>query len=210
MGSAFPYPLPWHLIPSNFLVWARMFSNIIFSFYFGRMQELTAYRKSHGIQDPVDLLHPIMGTSTMLIASSPEIEYPMVIPPNVLPCGPIVSQPESLSAVDPDLASWLASCSTVLVNLGSHAEYDYEKVQRFARMVISVLARSDVQILWKIDRSTAEFPSDHLSVLEHDITHRRLRIVDWIPGDVSSLLHSGRIVCAVHHGGASSFHEPLA
>jgi UDP:flavonoid glycosyltransferase YjiC (YdhE family) len=187
-----------------------MFSNIISSFYFGRIHELTAYRKSHGIQDPVDLLHPIMGTSTMLIASSPEIEYPMVIPSNVLPCGPIVSKPEPLSTVDADLASWLAAAPTVLVNLGSHAEYDSEKVQRFARMVTNVLAHSDVQILWKLDRNTAEFPSDRLSGLEHVITHRRLRIVDWIPGDVSSLLDSGRIVCAVHHGGANSFHEPLA
>lgn len=208
-ATGFPYPLPWHLIPSNLLVWARLLSLVVPSCYFGRIHELTAYRKAHGIDDPVHPLQSLTQGSTILVASAPEIEYPMVIPSSIVPCGPILPEPGLLDAIDPGLASWLASARTVVINLGSHVQYDKEKAINFVRMVTHVLAQTDLQILWKFNRNGIDYSTDFLSALDTEIAGRRLRIVDWIPGDISALFNSGQIACFVHHGGANSFHEAV-
>lgn len=167
------------------------------------------YRKSHGIDDPVHPLQSLTQGSTILVASAPEIEYPMVIPSSIIPCGPILPEPASLDAVDPGLASWLASARTVVINLGSHVQYDREKATNFARMVVYVLAQTDLQILWKFNRNGIDYSTDFLSFLDTELAGCRLRKVDWIPADISTLAKSGQVACFVHHGGANSFHEAV-
>ncbi|RMJ20757.1 UDP-glucoronosyl and UDP-glucosyl transferase, partial [Aspergillus sp. HF37] len=181
-ASEFPYPLPWHLIPSNILIWARLMSVMIPSCFFGRIHELTAYRKSHGIDNPVHPLQSLTQGSSILIASAPAIEYPIVIPPSIVPCGPILAEPRSLDAVDPDLASWLASAPTVLINLGSHVQYDKEKATNFARMITHVLGQTDLQILWKFNRKGIDYSTDFFHVLNVEVAGPRLRMVCYCEG----------------------------
>lgn len=180
---------------------------------FGRLAHLASYRRSNGVNNPINLLRSLAQKPTVLVPSTPDIEYPMVIPENIVPCGPITPEPGAgvLGDRDPKLGSWLKEAPTVLVNLGTHVEYSQKKVARFGDMVALLLERTDVQVLWKIKRekNSTSSSEDLLSILSTQLASNRLRVVDWIP-DLASVLDTGRIVCAVHHGGASSFHESLA
>lgn len=187
-----------------------MLSIIIYSTTFGHLRELTTYRQAHGIDNPINLHTSLTQESTLLVASVPEIEYPMIIPSNIIPCGPIVSGPTSQPDLDPGFLAWIESAPTVVINLGSHLRYDKGRAVEIARMIDHLLSQVDVQVLWKFNKEIgANYSDDFLSVLSrHSPT--RLRILNWIPGDLGSLLNSVNIVCLVHHGGASSFHEAIA
>lgn len=183
---------------------------IIYTTTVGHLHELTTYRLAHGIDNPINLHTSLTQESRLLVASVPEIEYPMTVPSNIIPCGPIVSDSTSQSDLDPEFLSWLESSPTVVINLGSHARYDQERAVEIARLIDILLSESEVQVLWKFNKEIgANYSDDFLSVLSsHDPA--RLRVLNWIPGNLGSLLNSTNIACFVHHGGASSFHEATA
>lgn len=211
MGSAFPFPLPWYLIPSNLAVWTRLLVTLFSSSFFGHLHELTTYRQSHGVDNPVNPHTSLTQESTLLVASAPELEYPMIIPPNLIPCGPIVLDSPPQSNLDPDFLPWLESAPTVLINLGSHVMYDEERAVEFSRMINLLLSRSHVQVLWKFNKDTADnYSDDFLSTISPYIQSARLRILPWIPANLGTLAKTAKIACLVHHGGASTFHEAIA
>lgn len=211
MGSAFPFPLPWYLIPSNLALWARLLVTLFSSSLFGHIHELTTYRQSHGIDNPVNPRTSLTQESTLLVASSPELEYPMIIPPNIIPCGPIVLDSQPHSGLDRAFLSWIESVPTVLINLGNHVTYDKRRAVEFVRMVDLLLSRSNVQVLWKFNKSKGDnYSDDFLASVSPHIQSTRLRILSWIPGNLGTLPKTAKIVCLVHHGGASTFHEAIA
>ncbi|KAF4985988.1 hypothetical protein FDECE_16180 [Fusarium decemcellulare] len=168
----------------------------------------------------------------ILVANSAELDYPFeVLPSHVIPCGPIVRASPSIASTDPSLAAWLAQAPTLYVNLGSHLEMDASEALEMAAAFRILLDQTDstaqgaawgLQILWKI--KLKEVQGDDAKITTHsqediyDIIYKtlgqeasndRIRLADWITAEPKSVLESGRIICAVNHGGASSFNEAL-
>ena len=208
MGSGYRYPVPWYNMASNIILWMRAASSAVYSSLFGSIRALTTYRFASGIDKPVDLLNWTNNDSALLVASSPEIEYPVTVPSHVIPCGPVILKPDVL---DSETAAWLDAAPTVLINLGSISTYDEARATEFAQAIARVMDSSDVQVLWKFRKDKgSEFSNDFLSVVSTHIQSGRLLVLNWIPGTVASILNSGRIACFVHHGGANSHHEAVA
>ena len=186
----------------------RAASAAVYSSLFGGIKELTAYRSAAGIDKPVDLLNGMNSGTALLVASSPEIEYPVTVPSHIIPCGPVILKPDAL---DSETAAWLDAAPTVLINLGSISTYDEARAVEFAQAIARVMDSSDVQVLWKFRKDKgSDFSDDFLSIVSTHIQSGRLRVLNWIPGTVASILNSGRIACFVHHGGANSHHEAVA
>lgn len=113
-----------------------------------------------------------------------------------------------------------------MINLGSIVRMDIPMTLEFATGLKTVLAQNpDLQILWKIKKSggltislpekrkrevrVEESEEDALAPIADEIANGRVRILEWLAVDPLSVLESGGIVCAVHHGGSNSFHEAL-
>lgn len=168
----------------------------------------------------------------MLVANSPDIDYPFsVLPPHIIPCGPIVRAVPLIGNVDPALAEWLSHGPTVYVNLGTHLKADPVEAGEMARAFKTVLdqagelysgkGRKPLQILWKLGRKL-EAGNETLEkdvyegswkavvdVLGPEVKADRVRITDWVKAEPKSVLESGHVVCSVNHGGASSFYEAI-
>ena len=168
----------------------------------------------------------------VLVAISLDIDYPMsVLPPHVIPCGPIVRAVPPIASVDPELAEWLSKGPTVYVNLGTHLKADPVEAGEMARAFQSVLGqagelyggkdRKPLQILWKLgrkleeeneklERDVYEGPWEAVvDVLGSEMKADRVRITDWVKAEPKSVLESGYVVCSINHGGASSFYEAM-
>lgn len=77
-----------------------------------------------------------------------------------------------------------------------------------AMAIADVLSKSDVQVIWKVKKYT-EFSNDYISPLTTFIEADRLKVVEWLTVDPTSLLNSGDIVASVHHGGSNCYHESV-
>jgi hypothetical protein len=136
--------------------------------------------------------------------SVPELEYPMAIPSNLIPCGPILLPTQPLTDVDPELAAWIDRRPTVLIVLGSHFVQgpDHAAATLFGvKMLLS--KRDDIQVLWKWKNDGG------WALAGADALGDRLRIVHWMKADPTSVLRHG-VLCSVNHGGSNSYHEALA
>lgn len=81
-----------------------------------------------------------------------------------------------------------------------------------------------LRVLWKLRKTGNQFLSagrgdvDYdtgkgstvYEILAKEIDSGRVRIVNWLDADPISVLASGHVVCAVHHGGANSSIEAIA
>jgi hypothetical protein len=74
--------------------------------------------------------------------------------------------------------------------------------------IVDVLTQTDVQVLWKFNKY-GEYSDDELAPLKQFLDSGRLRLSNWLPIDVLSLLETGDIVASVHHGGSNCFHEAV-
>lgn len=163
-----------------------------------------------------------------LVANLPEVEFPLTkIPPHIIPCGPIIRPAPAVKEVDPELAAWLALGPTVYISLGTHAKTTERTAVEIAKSIRVLLDRAmgwrggdggdekvpweRLQVLWKLTRKAPCYDDERMrDVLGRDIDSGRVRIVDWIAPEPSSLLEERNVVCAVHHGGANSFLEAVA
>lgn len=216
LASAYAYPVPWHLIPANIYLTLRLAWTTIFG---RKARALATYAKAHGILSPTEFLLHRQSHIPYLLASSPEIEYPMTLPEHVVPFGPIYMALDAVENEDADLAAWLARGPTVLIVLGSHTVYNAEDAAEMVQAIRTVLDRDErVQVLWKLktDASVSNegyqitgmnsTVSDEISSLQ---STGRVRIQSWLSADPASILESGHIICYVHHGGANSFLEAI-
>lgn len=147
-SSAFPYPLPFYLVPINIYLHIRIIIAVIRA---PRLKELDKYRSEAGIKGKIPILEPFNESIQFLLQSIPEFDYPMVVPPNVEPCGPILLASPPVSQVDPELATWLHKGPIVLLNLGSHTVSTAQDAVEIASGLRILLGQwPDVQVIWKL------------------------------------------------------------
>jgi hypothetical protein len=167
-----------------------------------RARAIVKARNEAGYSGGVPVFSPRQ--APLLCMSAPELEYPIVVPQGVIPCGPILLPPRPLAETDPELAAWVSRRPTVLIVLGSHFIQDPAHAAATLGAIKMLFAkRDDVQVLWKW-RNLGNWALPGAEALGD-----RLRIVNWMQADPTSVLHYG-VACSVNHGGSNSYHEALA
>lgn len=220
MCSGYRYPVPWHQIPLN-IFWNIFFVHRWLNYTRG-FDTARDFKKQTGaeMKTPLDYIRNQPKNLKMLVSTWPEIDFPLVKPDYIVPCGPIIRKAAPVQSVDSELADWLNLRPTLYVNLGSLFQFTEEWAVEMAKALVRVLEKGitdakgrPLQILWKI-KKLGEFETTGkdcpIGRLVHDFqADDRLRIVKWLEPEPSAVLRSGNIVCAVHHGGANSFNEVL-
>ncbi|KAJ8068866.1 hypothetical protein OCU04_002550 [Sclerotinia nivalis] len=211
LSSAYTYPVPWYLIPSNIYMNLRLaYTVLVAPAITGNVvEEKRSYLKENGIANPLDMFTVYHKDYPWLTQSSQELDFPFdIIPENVIQCGPIYLSTAPASEQDPELAEWLKTSPTALINLGSTVNYDELAATEMAKAIKILLDNSTVQVLWKFNKRH-EFTDQFLDILSSDLKSGRVRMSNWIKVDPAALLETGNIIVSVHHGGANCFHEAI-
>ena len=185
-----------------------------------QVKEVEKHRKAKGLLGSIPdmVIKPNdRNVLAVLLPSQPEYEYPCFVPPEFTLCGPIVRPCAPIANEHPELARWIAQHPTVLVNLGSIAQFSPAMEREFAKALRLVLeVRGEAQVLWKLPRPTSSTSSSGvitdplaLELLSYYMAEGRLRTVTWLPVEPICLLQSGHIQCVLHHGGANAYHEAI-
>jgi hypothetical protein len=206
MATGLPYPLPWSKVLENIYCVFNAISTIMFD---PVLKNLVAARKRHGIHGQLAAFEPYVRGIPYISPSLPEIDLPMEIPSNAHLVGPILLPTQPLSQIDPDLVKWLEKGPTVLLNLGSIQEGTTDQARGMALGLRILLdSRRDVQVLWKFRPAQVSNAEKEIeAILGHEIKNSRIRVQSWLHSEPLSILRSGFIVAAVHHGGANSWFE---
>ena len=172
-----------------------------------RVKKLEETRRKRGIpgrlgsialfdEPPPDLI--------FLVQSVPESDLPLEVPPSLLGCGPILPPFLPLVKTHPDLATWLNTGPTIVINMGSHVTHATQQTAEIMAAVIACMQKNEkLQVLWKLQ-------SDNVPDVPADL-HSRLRIMSWLPSTPAAVLTASTSICAyVYHGGSNSFHEAVA
>ncbi|KAK5630114.1 hypothetical protein RRF57_005829 [Xylaria bambusicola] len=205
MGSDFPFPMPWRKIPENIIVTAGF---IYSAFVRSDFRAIRKQLEAHGIQDPPRssrLNRPWI--AQYLPGASIPLDF---IPPNVICAGPIVLDEVPAIEQDAELTAWLSRAPTVLINLGSLFTYKEEHAKTMALAIADMLAKTNVQVIWKMTKEGNYSDADVLPPVQEDIEKGRLRISEWLSANPVSLLETGNIVASIHHGGANCYNEAIA
>ncbi|CAJ2507355.1 Uu.00g085410.m01.CDS01 [Anthostomella pinea] len=140
----------------------------------------------------------------------PGVSWPVEAePPNVTCTGPMTLSLGTVSEQGSELANWLTTAPTVLINLGGGFEYSVMQATAMAQAIARVLKETDVQILWKV-RMDCVYGDDLMSPLVPFTDNGRVRVVRWLAADPPSLLESGHVIASVHHGGSGCYHEAIS
>lgn len=184
------------------------------------MEEHLAKQTKATLKTPVDLIRSPPPGLKILVGSIQELDYPVIPPSHIFPCGPIVRSARPLGDVDPELATWLSRRPTLYINLGSICHIEEERALELARGVVVVLEQAQLatsptpglQVLWKLSKFgqySTDAGSNMHRVLNHWVDSGLIRIVDWLQPEPIAVLESGHVACIVHHGGANSFNEAV-
>ncbi|KAL7948055.1 glycosyltransferase family 1 protein [Trichoderma barbatum] len=216
--SGFEYPVPWRKVPLNVhFIWytSKAIKND------RQRKEVQSYLTAHTIlRSPLDLIKNRPENVKILVSSLPQLDFPLKIPSHVVPCGPIIRRCQPLEETDLKLADWLAEGRTVYVNMGSVVKVSEEQAIEMAKALKKVMDTFDsqsekgrLQVLWKLKKkgkySVYEPTCTIAQILRHEFAHDRVRVVDWIQAEPTSILRTGHVICSVHHGGANSFNEAI-
>ncbi|KAG9197459.1 hypothetical protein G6514_001556 [Epicoccum nigrum] len=139
-----------------------------------------------------------------LVQSVPESDFPLQVPANLLGCGPILPSFSPLAKTHPDLATWLNTGPTIVINMGSHVTHATQQTAEImAAVVVCIQKNEKLQVLWKLQSDNApDVPA---------ALRPRLRIMSWLPSTPAAILTASATICAyVYHGGSNSFHEAVA
>ncbi|RLL97770.1 hypothetical protein CFD26_101966 [Aspergillus turcosus] len=211
-GTGFPYPLPPHLIPLNALAGvktAKMYHGS------GRRREIREWRIRHKIHGRFPFADAWRPDRFHLSPALKELDWPMEVPDNILPCGPILLPTASVEKQDPELASWLRKAPTVLINLGTLYAPDpkvAENIARGLKMFLTSWKGDKVQILWKLPKhphDEDDVYAQSIKPLQAEVEADSARIQPWFEVEPMAMLQTGQIVCSVHHGGANSWYEAI-
>ncbi|KAF5615976.1 UDP-glycosyltransferase 84B2 [Fusarium sp. NRRL 25303] len=163
------------------------------------------------------VLKPAPPNLPILVASSPDIDYPFsIIPPQLTSCGPIIRAAAPIQEVDADLGAWLSQGPTIYINLGTHHKSNPTEAHEMSKAFQKVLEHADtlhsagkpLQVLWKLGRVPDEegnapkrdsYPGEWALVtdeLQTYIKQDRVRITDWLVAEPKSVLESQSIVCS--------------
>lgn len=232
IGSALPFPVPWHQVPMN----AGLLLVLAFTMLTDTRLKEAARLLRERTGDPAPQLLTLADLGVvkapppgvrLLCAMSEDLDYPFsVLPAHVTPCGPIVRPSRRLGDADAALERWLARGPTVYVNLGTQFAVSPREALEFALALRDLLDAAEqqhapgegrLQVLWKLKRKDTsgqstwdgEWKPVH-DVLGPEMSTDRVRITAWVEADPCAILQSGHVACSVHHGGANSHHEALA
>jgi hypothetical protein len=198
-NTGFPYPISWYLLPQNVVCYIFLGIWINIS---PAIQATVKARNDAGYPGGLPLFSPRQAPT--LCMAVPELEYPLIVPPSVIPCGPILLPSRPLAEADPELAAWVSRRPTVLILLGTLFDQDpAHAAATLGAIKILFANRDDVQVLWKW-RNLGSWALPSAEALGD-----RLRIVNWLQADPTSVLRYG-VACSVNHGGSNSYHEALA
>jgi hypothetical protein len=205
LGSGFPYPVPWKLIPANMYINFRIMRAILY------LPEITSKRKQlekMGIQKPIDFMGLYRKDVPWITQTLPGAHTPVArIPENVTLAGPInLAGLEKKSPAALELLEW-AKKPTVLISLGSGFKYHEWQARAMIEAIHKVLKQTEVQILWKMSRR-GTYEDQFLKIAAKE-SKDRLRIEKWLEVEPPTLLQEGNILTFVHHGGAGSYHDSL-
>jgi hypothetical protein len=111
---------------------------------------------------------------------------------------------------DVELARWLARRPSVIINLGTLQRFDESSARSMLGAIELLLDKvENVQVLWKM------MPLRDEDAWVDEIKKRlaaeggRVRVEKWISAEMVAVLASETVILAVHHGGASSYHEAI-
>ncbi|KAK4183479.1 hypothetical protein QBC35DRAFT_542994, partial [Podospora australis] len=220
-GTPHTYPLPPHLIPQNmFLILLSLLLAAAFDAHRGEIQSRVSQHYPGAILTTLsDLsLRPHVLKTKFLVANLSEIEFPLkVIPSHIIPCGPLLRPAIPIGEADPALAEWLHRGPTVYINLGTHLYFNETFSAEMAKGVRILLDHQDMEkdkeMTSLLLLSDSDFQGPWMAVrkiLGNEIYQEIVKIVEWIEAEPTAVLESGRVVCAVHHGGANSFMETVS
>ncbi|KAK2778428.1 udp-glucoronosyl and udp-glucosyl transferase family protein [Colletotrichum kahawae] len=224
VGTALPFPIPWHLIPLNVLYVLILIFFMIFNSHARKARDYVTEKTGARVFDQQEFSNP-QSNLKMLIASSPEFDFPVDFKPdNIIPCGPIMRPVPAVEKVDPELHTWLARGPTVFINLGSLSWTTQDQAVEMARAIFSLFAgwRDEgkdgrLQVLWKL-RQTNDGRNEYDVyekgrlldiILGSEFDNDTVRVVNWVDAEPYAVLKTGNIICSVNHGGANSFWEAL-
>ncbi|KAK8119990.1 uncharacterized protein PG998_004616 [Apiospora kogelbergensis] len=205
--SGFPTPLPLSYIPSNVYL---LYQLIRRSYFNPRVVSLVKARAARGIPGNLPAKYNFIDPAVLyLVPSVRETEFPLAyIPPNLVGCGPLLPPFVPLALADPELARWLRTRPTVIVNMGSHLTYGAQQAGEVLAALEQFAARHpDKQVLWK-------YP--HASLPNAGKGPARVRLLAWLPSTpvacltASAAAGGAPALAYVHHGGANSFNEAVA
>ncbi|PNP52388.1 hypothetical protein THARTR1_06992 [Trichoderma harzianum] len=218
MFSHFEYPVSW----------SKVLLNIHFSCYAVKAikndpqrKEVQSYLTAHTIlRGPLDLIKNRPEGVKILVSSLPELDFPLVVPKHIIPCGPILRRCPPLKETDAKLAEWLAQGRTIYINMGSIVKVPVDQAIEIAKalkmMMVAFSRQAEkgrLQVLWKLKKrgrySVYERTCSIAKILRSEFAHDRIRIVDWIQPEPVSILRTGNVICSVHQGGANSFNEAI-
>ncbi|KAL3470325.1 hypothetical protein BJX99DRAFT_264317 [Aspergillus californicus] len=210
-GTAFPYPLPAHLIPLNTMAvmkTAKMYHGS------GKRREIREWRIKHKIHGRFPFADAWMPNRLHLSPALKELDWPFDVPDNVIACGPILLPVAPVKTQDPEMFTWLHQAPTVLINLGTLYAPDPSVVLEIAQGVKTFLATSDrtIQVLWKLPKhphDQDEIYNQSITSLQTELDSGQVRIRSWFEVEPLAMLETGQIVCSVHHGGANSWYEAI-
>ncbi|KNG84909.1 diacylglycerol acyltransferase family [Aspergillus nomiae NRRL 13137] len=211
-GTGFPYPLPWHLVPLNALAvikTAKMYHGS------GRRREIREWRIRHKIHGRFPFADAWRPDRFHLSPALKELDWPMEVPDNILPCGPILLPTAAVHKQDSELASWLRKAPTVLVNLGTLYAPDPKVAESIAtglKLFLDAWKGEEIQILWKLPKhphDEDDVYSRSIQPLRQETEADRVRIHPWFSVEPMAMLQTGQIICSVHHGGANSWYEAI-
>ncbi|KAM7183006.1 hypothetical protein V8F20_012772 [Naviculisporaceae sp. PSN 640] len=220
IGKTYAFPVPPHQILNNIFL---ILLAIIISFFFDdRRKSIQEYVRLHADGAKLTTLndlsltpHLISKNLKFLVANTVEMEFPLkVVPKYIIPCGPMIRPAKQVGEVDPALERWLMgkrgqeeAVGTIYVNLGTHMRFDEASAVELAKGLRILLDQADRLAAQDDSLGKREGKEVSKRVLGKDMDCDRIRIVDWIEAEPTAVLDSGGIVCAVHHGGATSFLE---
>lgn len=180
----------------------------------GRRRDIREWRIKHRIHGRFPFADAWRPDRIHLSPALKELDWPMDVPDNVVPCGPILLPVASVKDQDPDLDKWLQKAPTILVNLGTLYAPDPNVAHEIASGLKAFLDTWDAntQILWKLPKHPYDKGDIYQSAIEplrKESETDRVRIQPWFEVEPMAMLETGRIVCSVHHGGANSWYEAI-
>ncbi|KAI1460637.1 hypothetical protein F4805DRAFT_416567 [Annulohypoxylon moriforme] len=212
MGSGIPYPVPWSRMLENIYMNMRYFYILNSMPHFKDGQKLL---QSKGL-GRVTYHDWYRSSAPFFIQGLAEATIPLdYVPPNVTYTGPMSLSLSTPQETSPELSQWLAQAPTLLVNLGSFFAWDQGRATAMAQAIADMLLeRTDLQVLWKFCKTEEKFggvpfDDEFLDPVRPFLENGRLRMMSWLPVELTGLFETGHIVAYVHHGGAGGFHEAL-
>ena len=205
LGSGFPYPVPWNLIPANVYINFKIIRAML---YLPNITAKKLFLEKKGIKRPIDFMGLYRPDVPWLTQTLPGAHLPLAtIPRNVTLTGPVnLAGLEEKSSAAIELLGWIKK-PTVLISLGSGFKYVENQARVMLEAMQNVLEETEVQILWKMDKLEL-FDDQFLKAAMRD-SAGRLRIETWLEVEPPTLLQDGNILAFVHHGGAGSYHDSI-